>query len=820
MRGVRKCLRLTFSVLFAIIIQTGQERLGSCFYHMYKGVTVLKIKSLAMKLAAAALTAVLAFQNPLRAFAAGKQVYISDMLISYAKSRSAEDIAAAKKWLTDKGYTVLGQDLNADTASIVSTARPVFLGYKMTSDPEDAVTDIRLMNMNGDYSYDDYKELVISRREEIGQFLDQTKAALKSYRENFSIVQDILDDYDMSYEEIGTVLAEHPDDFDSGCCRAMITYEMLNLYTDDDTGYRLGDLLLEPIVEEISDWTARRDGEWDPDAADGAHADMTTIMMQGNTAAVVSMMNALAYSADPDCESTFLSRAARSEGLDGILSRYQEMYPAQSASRIQTLVKADYDSDALILAGGLERLKSAAACYTASGLDRNADSAEVEAYFQAHKDQSPLTWMNGGLLTEGLRNVKMAGVTLFDLLCTDQYDFSRPEDRAELYPLLDAMTESQRALLTYVPADTLFLTALTERDDEWRAVYDSNHENVLSAQSMSVYEGVNRSMFDTDGGTALTRTALDHQTATHEVYNGQIGESARVTAIRMLGLTSLVSFGIGIGCLTVGKVASRAFVNSQRELISSNILDSANGRWVADVTYEYDPDIEYFENKMNPLSENKVGYIFKTVGTVICIAAALMMIAAGALAIIEMVDTWVHFKSIPKYIVHGRELEKTASGSEPQWAYTYYQCVKCNRAELGLVNAYTEKMSDCGDLNGDAGKEWVAVYLTKDKAAGSPIAAKSLTVSTQQKTPLGSSALSYFGEETPANLSNPNYVYNNNAPEVYIYFKHNDAAFSGTVSSAGTAVLIGTLAVLAGGAIGYLACGKIWKKRKEEAIEA
>ena len=93
----------------------------------------MKFKSLALKLTAAAMTALLAFQHPVYALAASKPIYISDLLISYAKSESAEDIAEAKQWLTAKGYTVLDQNLNQGSDSTLSKARPVFLGYKMTS---------------------------------------------------------------------------------------------------------------------------------------------------------------------------------------------------------------------------------------------------------------------------------------------------------------------------------------------------------------------------------------------------------------------------------------------------------------------------------------------------------------------------------------------------------------------------------------------------------------------------------------------------------------------------------------------------------------
>jgi hypothetical protein len=125
-------------------------------------------------------------------------------------------------------------------------------------------------------------------------------------------------------------------------------------------------------------------------------------------------------------------------------------------------------------------------------------------------------------------------------------------------------------------------------------------------------------------------------------------------------------------------------------------------------------------------------------------------------------------------------------------------------------------MSDCADLNGDAGKQWVALYMTKDPAAGEPIVADSLAVGTSNKPPIGKYALSYFGEEYAANLNNPNYVFNANAPAVYIYFSHSTATMAGSVHNGAMAAILATGAALAGGLLCYFAVSRDGKKRREE----
>ena len=87
---------------------------------------------------------------PVTAFAAGKTEYIKDFRLSTAKTEEE-----AKQWLVDNGYTVLGTNLNKDTKK-----DPVFLGYKITYDANEAITDIAVMQMGGGYSEGNYQEMI------------------------------------------------------------------------------------------------------------------------------------------------------------------------------------------------------------------------------------------------------------------------------------------------------------------------------------------------------------------------------------------------------------------------------------------------------------------------------------------------------------------------------------------------------------------------------------------------------------------------------------------------------------------------------------
>ena len=76
---------------------------------------------------------------PITAFAAKQETYIKEIRISTASTADA-----AKKWLTDNGYIVVDTDLNQKTGKDY-----VYIGYKTTTNPDEAVTDISLMQMDG-----------------------------------------------------------------------------------------------------------------------------------------------------------------------------------------------------------------------------------------------------------------------------------------------------------------------------------------------------------------------------------------------------------------------------------------------------------------------------------------------------------------------------------------------------------------------------------------------------------------------------------------------------------------------------------------------
>ena len=120
--------------------------------------------------------------------------------------------------------------------------------------------------------------------------------------------------------------------------------------------------------------------------------------------------------------------------------------------------------------------------------------------------------------------------------------------------------------------------------------------------------------------------------------------------------------------------------------------------------------------------------------------------------------------AIPTVIVD-RDVESTITG------YVAYSCVLWNRDRND-----DSGRDDRGDLNGDAGDQWLALYTTTDKAMGTPILADSIVAKTGkaggENVPSGDGyePLSMFGNESVQNLVDEQYSYNDSVNGIYVWY--------------------------------------------------
>ena len=150
----------------------------------------------------------------------------------------------------------------------------------------------------------------------------------------------------------------------------------------------------------------------------------------------------------------------------------------------------------------------------------------------------------------------------------------------------------------------------------------------------------------------------------------------------------------------------------------------------------------------------------------------------------------------------------------------YYKAILCNRTEKDEMYS---TLDNVGDLNGDVGQQWLALYAERNNN-NQPILADSLKVLVNDdKVPSGyTTGIHFFGTTAAENLNNTMYVWNSSAPKVYVYFKTEEAASAGAEGSSFT---WGYFALAAGaglliGAVVTAVCMTAARKKKKDKTES
>lgn len=118
--------------------------------------------------------------NATSLYSVGKteKLYVKDVKFIMAKS-----LEEAKKSVP-KGYTMLEQDLN-EGAEVVSDVDNVYLAYSTTTNPDEAITDIKMMNMKGGYVVSDYNTQMDDLNENIKNMVSEFGDAVDAFVENY-----------------------------------------------------------------------------------------------------------------------------------------------------------------------------------------------------------------------------------------------------------------------------------------------------------------------------------------------------------------------------------------------------------------------------------------------------------------------------------------------------------------------------------------------------------------------------------------------------------------------------------------------------------
>ena len=728
------------------------------------------------------LAVVLTFGTCANALAAtNKSTYIKDVVLSYGKTADE-----AKAWLTENGYEILDYDLNEGADDTFSTARAVYLGYTTTDNAEEAITDMRLMNMKGGYSVQDYQMLLEDQKANIKLFMDNFIVAINEYRANYK----------------------------AGQGRAVAAHDMLNLLYDDDSQQYMGDALLNKIKEEYTDeeWSALSEDE------QAKVADMTTILMQANSDAVLTIEQTLATATDTG-DTLWIDRYESAGSYDDMLDAIMEEKNL-TVNEAEKALAAEYDEDAKTIAAQFEGYKNYLEKYTNSDISFANTKEEIEAYQAEHADFDQVNWFAAGTQYELISRLMNDGISLYELVTSEDYDV-KGADSYLLYPLVSCLTEGQRACLELLPMYQVVALGINN-DAAAEEAMDGMTDELAEKLKTSIYDGIDRTIFG--GDVALTNEAIRLQAAT--------GKNAVDTGwdhISGASIALYASFAVSLA-MTVGAwVANAHFYNLKVEYSSMVYNIGAAKAAVADNVEKItaggatmDQINTYNQAAVDARDAVRVGARAESWQTFFRYAGIAMTCISVVLIGLSLWSTYndlkdyynAEFTPIPMHMVD----ENTNDSGEK--VYTYYDAVKCNRVEAGFVTDANKLLGDYGDINGDVGRQWVALYTTKDKAAGDPITSVPVVQYKSSDIPKGSSnALSMFGENVAQNLTNEQlgYTYDDDMGGIYMFYNVDENAFAGSVFSDSSYILISVAAAAVIGVAAFFAGAGVQKKKTQEA---
>ena len=83
------------------------------------------------------------------------------------------------QWLKSNGWEPVDGNFNAGKDNNVAAV----MGIKCTNDPNNANTDMAVMNMAGGYSFSDYEDLLEEKRSEISEMVNDFMPAIQEFRD-------------------------------------------------------------------------------------------------------------------------------------------------------------------------------------------------------------------------------------------------------------------------------------------------------------------------------------------------------------------------------------------------------------------------------------------------------------------------------------------------------------------------------------------------------------------------------------------------------------------------------------------------------------
>ncbi len=619
------------------------------------------------------------------AAAANDGNYVSEVYVAYGK-----DANEARNTLVEKGFTPVDGNLNDGGKTYA------MMGFKITRDIRESITNLAVMNMRGDYSVEDYKKLLKDQKTEIADSLTELMAVIKEYRANLK----------------------------AGKAKAIYVHDVLNNYIEDEFNQGMGDLLNEETLQD------KVGIEESVDIYNDEHLpDLVTILMQGN-AQVIKSIEVLLSMATDTADNSWIDRFAESD-YDTLLDKVEEERPElNTETKRKQYIENLYGLEAALLGEDVLELRNKLLDYEEMDLHIDTATAEdIEKTFGDSKtDEKALfkkqEWLKIGEIYENLKNYEGGKYKKGELLAFFLQE-NDPKDDEIFIPMAAALSEGQRYGMIFVNLEDLINYAFTN-DEGWKKVYEDYKNNLTASEKVSVYQNIDRDLYKDDGSVALTGSAQRANNTADGTTGSKDEQMDAYTKIVVISYIATV--GGTVSALISNYGANMAINAAAYDYLEGELLEMNLEKIFDDDVYELfknavtDGDFEanFFRSGRNYTGVEQLGLYSRArfmirLTRIISFITMAIAFAGAVLTIIDLCrDKSVEQLPIPKYLVNNYTDEDGGSYA------LNYKAVECNREEY-FGNDYKKQKGDCADLLADEGKQWLVLYASKNSKAGRPL---------------------------------------------------------------------------------------------------
>ncbi|MCR5203191.1 MAG: hypothetical protein K6D02_08925 [Lachnospiraceae bacterium] len=802
--------------------------------------------------------------NLSKVVSAEEKVYVSEVVLSYGKTKEE-----ATSWLKKNNYKVVDGNINEGTDDgdflISKDVNVVLMGYKTTTDEKKAIRDLAVMNMSGGYEVTDIETIMKSKNKALMDQIDEFMELSKEYSSNYRVA--------VKSKARGK----------NNYAGALKAYDLLNKYIEDDSKKGMGDYILKNIgsnkgKERLFKTLIQSNSETvqvikNILALAGGDGKDTWIEKMANRNKKMSYYKRIKMMKKTDKRAKAYLDEKYGKYLDVLVSEWKTLH-----DRFEDYVETTKDiNEATKDADNKAEAEKAVDEYFGVDEEKIDDIKDVdltdlkdkdyEENLETYVEQTKAVndenyYSETASIMSFLESTDYAGGTLLEFFYQNptnedtelnyhngslKSSLTDEDLKYECAAVLDAMTDAQvESLGGTVNLFTAIRYAMVDDGSVWNKlknkVRNKIDNGIDNMEETSIYEGVKREMFEesvalTQAGQTVNKSIFDEPYKTSIASYALLGLGSVLTLLGLSYLTFSVAYLVKI-CVSVNRVgyaglAWKGFLVRFNDSIANRLTTLFYGKnYIMDLQDRFQFNLISLEEWNSQL--RKVAVVTHSIFIIIGVAVSAIGIYLSLHEIFKIINDKNEYykgdysKEIPKYMVD-------LNYDEDKDAYfNYYEVALCNRNDENMTGYKREGeeakgLKDYGDINGDTGKQWVALYYSTDETAGEPILADSFVVKYGKNSyDEEYKQLHSFNEPgTGFNLTSSVYCYNDKNNGTYLWYKVDEnkdnnkdnsnnstqaaSAFDGR-GKVGIAALSGIVGIL----FGYVVSVLMGRRKKEE----